>query len=332
MSNQAPHNAPPACPEFERLLLLFAWDDLDVAQRADVEEHVAHCAACSAALAQERRLLEMLAHSPSADPSELFLASCRRTLAESIDRSAAEIGWRGRLRRVLAGVRPAAWVSLHPAWSAAVLLLAGFAVGRVVSQILTPAPTPTAQVHSSSEMEDWEVTGIHQLADNRLEVDMNTQRPEVVRGTPADARVRRALVSALSAGRGEDADIRMDSVELLRPLRSDNDVRKALCQAARHDANTSVRLKAIEALRGMEQDELVRDTLLDALLHDGNPGVRVEAVTALRAFLDANADDRPFTDERVTQALHDRREKDPNEFVRLQSAAAIRQIAARKAY
>jgi len=62
MSDRTPHNVPPACPEFERLLLLFAWDDLDVAQRADVEDHLRRCEACSAALAKERRLLEVLAH------------------------------------------------------------------------------------------------------------------------------------------------------------------------------------------------------------------------------------------------------------------------------
>ncbi len=332
MSDRTPHNVPPACPEFERLLLLFAWDDLDVAQRADVEDHLRRCAACSAALAQERRLLEVLAHSPSADPSELFLASCRRALSERINRSAVETGWSGWLRRMRDRVRPAAWISLHPGWSMAVLLLAGFLSGRVVSQRLAPPPQPAPQVHIASEPVNWEITGIHQLADNSLEVEMNTQRPEVMLGKADDVRVRRALVSALSAGRGEDADIRMDSVELLRPLRADADVRKALCLAARRDANISVRLKAIEALRGMEQDEIVRDTLLDALLHDGNPGVRVEAVSALRALLDSGSDDRAFSDERVSRALHDRREKDPNEFVRLQSAEAIRQIASRKAY
>lgn len=331
MSDLTPHDAPSACPKFERLLLLYAWDDLDVAQRADVEDHLGRCAACSAALAQERRLLEMLAHSPSADPSELFLASCRRALSETIDRSAAETGWSGWVRRVLDRVRPAGWVSLHPGWSVAVLLLAGFLSGRVVSQRLAP-PAPAPQARTQGEPVNWEVTGIHQLADNSLEVEMNTQRPEVVLGKPSDARVRRALVSALGASRGEDADIRMDSVELLRPQRGDADVLKALCLAVRRDANTSVRLKAIEALRGLEQDEMVRDTLLDALLHDGNPGVRVEAVSALRNFLDSSSDDPPFSDDRVSNTLRDRRDKDPNEFVRLQSAAAIRQIAARKAY
>jgi len=86
----------------------------------------------------------------------------------------------------------------------------------------------------------------------------------------------------------------------------------------------------VEALRGLEQEPEVRQTLLQALEHDPNPGVRVEAVSSLRTFLDASPSDDAWTrDASLVRILRESQRKDPNEFVRLQSDAAIRQISAR---
>src|SRR5438876_641446 len=51
--------------------------------------------------------------------------------------------------------------------------------------------------------------------------------------------------------------------------------------AARKDQNPAVRMKALESLREASSDDDVRQALLDALRHDANPGVRVEAVNVL---------------------------------------------------
>lgn len=327
-----------ACVEFERLLALYAWDELEPSRRAAVEQHVAACPGCAAALSQENHLVEVIAAAESDEPSELFLASCRQSLSGALDHTEVEIGWLGRARRALGRVRLSGWVTEHPAWSAALLVVMGMALGRVAPQIsfsgaLKPATvTPAAQVYTSGEAARAEITGIRRLSGNGVEVLMTSERPLVVQGSASDRDVRLALVRALRAGDNFDPDVRLDSVELLKPLLEDTDVRQALCQAARSDLNSSVRLKAVEALHGFEHDDLVRQTLLDALQHDKNPGVRIEAVGALRAFLENQSDQSPLRDDRIARVLADRTAKDPNEFVRMQSAAAMQQIAARKEY
>jgi HEAT repeat protein len=89
-----------------------------------------------------------------------------------------------------------------------------------------------------------------------------------------------------------------------------------------------VRLRALEALRGFEQDDNVRQTLLDALLEDSNPGVRVEAINALRGLAEKGTLDDP----RLVNVLRDRMQRDPNNYIRMQSAAAIRQLGPRGVY
>jgi hypothetical protein len=318
------------CAEFERRLALYAWDELEPSERKAVEEHCAACAGCAAALVRESTLVEQLSSLVPEQPPDLLVAQCRRSLSQNLDRADASGRW---WRRIKAAFRPAAWLTARPAWTMAVLVLVGFLAGRYVSRSPAPGagsvqPGSTDTV-APSTYENSSVTGIQRLPDGAVAVRMQTEQPVVVQGTMDDSAIRRALLSALQASNRPDPDARLASVDLLRGSRGDQAVRHALCHAALHDTNPSVRLKAIEALRGLEQEAEVRDALLQALEHDGNPGVRVEAISALRAFLEASPGEDWTRDASVVRVLRERQRKDPNEFVRLQSDAAIRQISAR---
>ena len=116
--------------------------------------------------------------------------------------------------------------------------------------------------------------------------------------------------------------------------------------AARKDQNPAVRMKALESLRDAVADQAVRETLIDALEHDANPGVRVEAVNLLvrslepggldssekpEAVLASDRVERPLDPsmEHVVRTLQELERSDPNRYVRLRSAAALRQIGPR---
>jgi len=140
----------------------------------------------------------------------------------------------------------------------------------------------------------------------------------------------------------------LDCLDVLRTRTGDKDVRYALLAAARRDQNAAVRMKALEALRDSAADDAVRDTLLEALQHDANPGVRVEAVNLLVRSLEGEASgeapgsgSEPVTAAgeqipadpsvaRVIRALEGLQHRDPNAYVRLRSAAALRQISPRE--
>jgi HEAT repeat protein len=99
-------------------------------------------------------------------------------------------------------------------------------------------------------------------------------------------------------------------------------------------------MKAIESLRDSGGDKAVREALLEALDHDANPGVRVEAVNLLVRALEnkpAEVTDAQSTSgedsipadpsvAHVIQTLEDLQRHDPNRYVRMRSAAALRQI------
>ncbi len=346
---------PKICQQMEPLRILYACDELSEAERAAVEEHARQCPACAAGLAREIRLREAVRGTEQTadqlDRSDLLLARCRSELAEKLDDEGdREVrgGWLAAL--AAANRRRWLWQSFvyHPAMSAAVLVVVGVILGTVTPRLyremilpssIVPAMTVSAAPRlSDQELQTMGVAGINWLPDSsagapRVEVQLMAEKPMVLEGNPDDTDVKRVLTYVLQNGQRFDPGVRLDSLEVLRTRTSDGQVRRALCLAARNDRNPGVRLKALEALRGSEQDALVLQTLLEALRKDSNCGVRIEAINSLLAALRATGDKHPaLEDPALVNVLRDRVKNDPNHYVRLQSAAAIRQLGPSQPY
>jgi hypothetical protein len=320
------------CPDQERLLLLYVLDELAADEREALEQHLAACAACAAALERERRWSAALAERPLEEPSAFLLAQARGSLSEALDDAADRSLWM-RLDRWLP-VR--AFFRAHPAWAAALCVLFGLLVGNLVPRWLESPSRPAAVYEPAMVVvdPDLQTVGINGIsvvpgADPRapsVVLRVVRERPEIVSGTVDDSEVRRMLIGVVQGAQRFDAGLRLDSLEVLRARTDDAQVRDAFCSVARNDRNPAVRLKALEALRGFEDDARVRQTLVEVLLRDENPGARIEAINSLRALLERSQDQAP---EEVLDVLRDRMQHDPSTYIRMQSAAAVRQVASR---
>lgn len=354
------------CSEVAPLLVFLACDEVTREERAAIENHLAVCGECRAQLAEEGQFRESLAFVPQAadelDRTGTLLARCRSELSESLDELAAPavpepwhpFGW---LRR---------WMALRPGWSAAGLLAAGAVLGVQLLQWL-PADdarlkTGAVSVSASTQMTDEKlakmaVAGINfapnlDAAPGTLQVQLRTEQPMVLSGSLDDADVRRVLTYVVRNSERFDAGVRLDCLEALKSRISDIEIRDALLEAARRDKNPAVRMKALESLRDVASEEEVRDAVLEALDGDSNPGVRVEAINLLVRSLElesahealpapGEAPEAPFAGrpapvsvassdpsvQRALRALEELQHRDPNRYVRLRSAAALRQVS-----
>jgi hypothetical protein len=338
------------CGKWQTLLVLFAAnDELDFVQESELAGHLADCSDCRSALDGETELLATLGEH-RVEPDANLLASCRASLEDALD-CEEEGGW---LRRKIGTLLPADWLSPRPAWSAALLLMIGFSVGMFGPRLLRhPAVHPdaaksapesaidtssvleplVAPAHSSNtfDLHTADVAGINVFpADGndppQVQLQMRTQEPITVQGTVDDDNVKRVLLYVLRNNQRFDPDVRLNAVDLLRTRSADPEVRSALCRAVETDRNAAVRLKALDALNGAAPKDMVRKTLLDALQQDQNPGVRVEAINSLRQMAENG---QIASDDRVLTVLRDRMNHDPNTYIRLQSAAAIRDLGSR---
>ncbi|HXO05466.1 MAG TPA: HEAT repeat domain-containing protein [Candidatus Sulfotelmatobacter sp.] len=343
------------CEGFGPRWTLFAAGELDAAEIAELNDHLLHCANCNATLAQENALLALLSTNHR-EPDAALLAGCRASLEDALDQE-EEHGW---LRRAISTWMPGSWISPAPAWSAALLLLIGFSVGILGPRYLKHSVTPNSASQSGTstsgtttstlpevaspddpatsslsalDLHTANVAGINVFPSGnnqppQVELQLRAQQPITVQGTVNDDQVKRVLMYFLRNSQRFDPDARMNAVELLRARNNDEDVRAVLCQTVHTDPNAAVRLKALEALDGAEPQDIIQQTLLDALVDDQNPGVRVEAINALREMA---AKGQVESDDHLLSVLR-RMQKDPSTYIRLQSAAAIRDLGPRQKF
>jgi anti-sigma factor RsiW len=345
--NDNPNNAMTVrCEEIESLAILYACDELDPTVRAALEKHTAQCASCAEVVAHELRLHQAVAAldqpADSLDPSGLLLSQCRSELAEALDDQQARAnqpGWR-------AVFSPLAWWKVfrdtlvcHPAMSMAVLVVMGFFAGVAGQKLRVPPAATSAHavmtISATPKLTDQQLQSAGSAnvawvtpagsATPTVQVQLMSQMPTSIEGSPEDADIERALTFVLQNGQRFDSGARLDSLDVLRTQAADPEVRRALCAAARSDQNPGVRMKALDALQGYENDAMVRQTLLDALQGDDNSGVRVSAVNLLVNSLEANGESGT-ADPRIVAVLRDRLRNDPNNYIRLQSSAALRAL------
>jgi hypothetical protein len=346
---------PQRCTEFAERLELLAADELDREGCAQVEAHAANCAECARMLNAYREFDRFLTGVQREEPDAALLASCRAGLEDALDREEEK----GLLRRWVDAVMPTQWLTPHPAFSAAVLVVIGISIGTIVPRVMVHYGRATTQgaaqgntvargsgngpgviaadTTGAASEPDWstaDVTGINWVSsgDNappRVEVQLKALRPLVVEGTVSNGNVEQVLLNILRNNQRYDPDVRLDAVELLKPRDKEADVRETLCQTVRTDRNAAVRLKALEALSASDGQDDVRETLLAALVSDSNPGVRIEAINSLRTMAENG---QMVSDPETMGILRERSQKDPSTYIRLQSAAAIRDLGPREKY
>lgn len=355
------------CKDVAPLLVFYVFDETSESESERIEAHLANCATCSGQLAEEKKLQAALSAAPQSadelDFSGVLLSQCRSELAEALDDLSApplQEHWRpfGWLRR---------WMALRPAWSGALLVFMGVLVGTQLLPWLQNGSSSKAtgqamnvrarQPLTTDQLRNMVIGGVNfspsQGSDSpNVQVQLSAEQPQVLTGTVQDSDMRQILTYVVENGERFDAGMRLDCLDALKAAARDEQVRNALMAAARKDQNPAVRMKALESLRDAAADDGVRQVLLDALEHDNSPGVRVEAVNLLVGSLDHEAPEAGPTDnsapvlastpesgvpsdsdpsvERVVRVLQQLQRRDPSRYVRLRSAAALRQIGPRE--
>lgn len=354
-----------SCEEVAPLLVFYACEEVSDKERKQIEAHVAICSLCAAQLDEEKHLQEVmvaaLRPADELDSSGILLSQCRSELAEALDDLSAppiQEHWRpfGWLRR---------WMALRPAWSGALLVLFGIVVGTQVVPWMQNGNHGNAsgqamnvvakQPLTPDQLSRMKFSGINFSSSPdsgapNVQVTLDAEQPMVLIGSADDGDMRSVLTYVVENGERFDAGARLDCLEALKAASRNQQVRQALITASRKDQNPAVRMKAVESLRDAATDGDVRQALLDTLRHDANPGVRVEAINALVGSVQhSDAEDtalhapdvtpyvnpgRPEEDpslQRVIQVLQQLQRRDPSRYVRLRSAAALRQIGPREA-
>ena len=300
------------------------------------------------------------------DRSGTLLAQCRSELAESLDEltvpAEAEkwqpFGWARRWMALRPGWSAAGLLAAGAILGVQLLQWLPTDNSNIKGTAMKVSAAPALSDEQLAKMAVGSISFAPSAdsAPGTLQVQLRAEQPVTLSGSLDDNDVRRVLTYVVRNSDRFDAGVRLDCLDALKARVRDGEIRGALLDAIRRDQNPAVRIKALEALREVAGQEDVREALLDRLNIDSNPGVRVEAVNLLVHSLemesvrqgpddpgppDSGDFDVPMVSpvapaallavsdpsvQRVVRALQDLQHSDPNRYVRLRSAAALRQI------
>src|SRR3990172_6199651 len=305
------------CQSVEEKLTLYLVEELEPGERAALEAHLESCAACAATAREFGRLRAALDQRPVREPSPELFVRCREALDDALDHEAES--WRALVRSWFI-VPPG--VSALRATAALTILVLGFSLGWTLRTRAPAAATGNGSGQAAwmgSDMSGLRISGISQVAPDMqtgaVRITLDAERRVVLEGSFDDPRIRQVLLYA--AKNYDNPGIRRDTLEVLGQTGNNPTVREALLYALRRDLNPGVRLEAAQALQAVAWGADLRQALLDALREDQNPGVRVAAVNVLVEHADAE----------VLPVLETMAAGDPNTYVRLKCARALRERA-----
>jgi hypothetical protein len=155
------------------------------------------------------------------------------------------------------------------------LVALGFFAARLTGgnpAALAPQPAaPSDDVYATIRSVQPEQAGVVRIAFDE------TRRRELT-GRAEDPNIQRLL---LAGTRGENAAVRVQSVDVLSEQPEPGEVLDALLNALSHDPNPGVRLKALDGLKTLSGNPQVRRAVAGSLVSDDDSAVRSKAVDLL---------------------------------------------------
>ncbi|HXK59898.1 MAG TPA: HEAT repeat domain-containing protein [Acidobacteriota bacterium] len=305
--------------KFKEWIPLLVYDELDDAQRALTEKHLATCAECRQQLEEIKELTEVAgaAHEPPDD----LLRQARRELRIALrHQHESSRGWIPKWN----------WRVLVPSYQTAIAGVVCLALGLVIGRFYdnqSPGEheilqLPVAGQLSASSNDDISIGNIRFIdadaTDGDVEFTYEATKPVRVRGSINDPAIQNLLSVALIEA--QNPGVRLRAVNVLNTdqlKQPDDDIKRALITALKTDENNGVRRQALAALQNFPYDKQVRDALLYVLNHDSNPAMRIAAIDAISA--------RHYVDPEVLRVLEEKMYTDGNEYIRFRSRAVVQE-------
>jgi hypothetical protein len=307
------------CQEIQERGTLYLYDELVPVERAEFEAHIAACEACRGQLERLKRFESTLEACPRPEPSPEFVAHCRLSLDEALDRE--QLGWRALARSWFWNLSPA---PASRAAAVATLVIFGFGLGWMLRPRVGSLPTLTPAGQASSfDLNNYRVRNISQIAQDPqsggVRITLDAERRVTLEGSLDDPRIREVLVNTMK--NYDNPGIRRDTLDVLRADPEEPSIRAALMQAL-HDANPGVRLEALKTVNHMECGVETHGELLKVVEKDPNAGVRTAAIDALVEHVQAEGPDAE-----VTTGFEKVATSDPDAAVRMRCMAALRKCS-----
>ncbi len=304
--------------QFEKLIPLYLYDELDAGQSSQLQTHIDACETCTKQLAELQSLHEHLNKKTVLEPTEPMLGRLKSQLRSRL-REEQILALREPWWERFANYAQSPSIGFQVGGAAALLLI-GILSGRFIWMDSAPklSQVPNAAI-ALSDVGDPQpfIENIdlieYEPATGGVTIRYKSVNDVLLQGQVDDASVRKLLVHAI---RTEDHPGRRLAAVKAFGSRSlpDQEVEKALIYALENDTVDGVRLKAAKVLRKLPISPEIKTAFIRVLLKDSNSALRMEAVEALSKLRDE-------TD--IVPIFQEAAKDDENEFIRLRASKEL---------
>ncbi|MBF8293638.1 MAG: zf-HC2 protein [Bacteroidetes bacterium] len=315
--------------QYKELLHLSFYHDLNDDEQMVLSDHLKNCAECQAEGEGLKKLESALVQGQRFEVNDQLLDQARRELRVALRLEAAKQPlWTEWLERFNILSHP----GLRLALGGAAMLVVGFAIGYLVFM-------PAGMTNSEGAMQ-----GLNQASVQRSETRVSNFRfapqspqagevefsfdmvtPVRMKGNVNDNAVQRVMAQALLSDQNPGARLLTVSTlgnQVEASKTPDKEIKAALIQVMKLDANVGVRREALKAIQRFELDEDIKNALLFVLKNETNPGMRIDVIN----YLEKPVLTHKLVDQDILNGFKQSMQSDNNNYIRIRAKNVYEEV------
>ena len=310
--------------KYKDLNTLSVYEELKANEQSDLLHHLIGCPECLADFEEKRKLGETLLKAKLPEPDAALLNQARRELRIALGSKMKGSSFLKIVETIISFFTGRYQIVIIGTAMALIGLFAGKFIFNLnpnsqKEEILQIRPASLFQ-------ENMQITNV-KFADNisvdgKIDFTFDAIKPVHIKGNINDPKIQSILSYAMV--NGDNAGVRLNSISLINsgpPKKLDNDVKYAIVNVVRNDANPGVRREGLKLLRKVPYDDEIKKALLFVLSNDKNTGMRIEALNIL---MDAQKDGHNFTKEDLN-ILKDNLKQDNNQYIQYKVKSVLKE-------
>jgi hypothetical protein len=315
--------------QYKELLHLSFYNELSDEEQLVLDEHLKTCAECRTESEELRRLESVLVQAPRFEVDDRLLDEARRELRVALRLERAKRPfWTEWLERLDVFTSP----GLRIALGGVATLGVGFSVGYLVfvpSGDDAVTRTMPGLNQATAQRSETRVSNFHILQQSpeagEVEFSFDFVTPVRMRGNVNDAAVQRVMAQALLSDQNPGARLLTVSTlanQVEASKTPDREIKAALIQAMKMDANVGVRREALKAIQKFQLDKEIKDALLFVLKNETNPGMRIDVIN----YLEKPVLTDKIVDQDILNGLKQSMQSDNNNYIRIRAKNVYEEV------
>lgn len=313
--------------QFKELAHLSVFGEIKKSERDLLEKHLDECSSCREEMESLIRLKSILNKNRSVEVDDKLLTEARQELraALRIERSRQNF-----FSELISNVKSVFQENYKLALGGLTTLVAGILLGYLFfnSPQQENLLTNNLSEDQSSNFGDEKirisnVRFIDQDAsDGEVEFVFEAIKPMRVKGNIKDDRIKNILTYSMV--NDQNPGTRLNSINFLNSKKTetvDSEIKSAVLDVVRYDANAGVRREAFKLLTKFQYDEEIKQTYLYVLMNDSSSSLRIEAMTAL---VEAGKEGYKFSQEDLS-VFREKMRTDENNYVRYYAKTVLQE-------